>query len=77
MIHIKQDRFIPGMGQYQNGLIPWNINILYHLNNLKGKLIIPVNVDKIKQPFLRKMLSMVEINDIYLNIYKNQQEALC
>lgn len=54
-----------------------HINILYHLNNLKGKLIIPVNVDKIKQPFLRKMLSMVEINDIYLNIYKNQQAALC
>ena len=53
-----------------------HINITYHLNNLKGKLIILINVDKIKQPFLTKMLNKIEMNDNYLNIKKNQQEAL-
>ena len=36
-------------------------------------MIILINVDKIKQPFLTKMLNKIEMNDNYLNIKKNQQ----
>lgn len=35
-----------------------------------------MNVDKVKQPFLTKMLNKIEINDIYLNICQKPTQSI-
>ena len=65
---------IPGMQGYYN--IHKSINLIYHINKIKGKnhMIISIDAenafDKIQHTFMIKTLSKVGIEETYLNIIK-------
>ena len=67
-------RFIPGIQRFFN--ICKSVNVLHHINKLKGKnhVIICIDAekafDKIKHPFMIKILQETVIEGTYLNIIK-------
>ena len=67
-------RFIPGIQRFFN--ICKSVNVLHHINKLKGKnhVIICIDAekafDKIKHPFMIKILQEIVIEGTYLNIIK-------
>ena len=89
IIHRDQVRFIPGIQGWFN--ICKSINVLYHINRMKGKIHTIISIDaekafdKIKHPFMIKMLSKVGIEGANLNTIKalydkptpNQPTIIC
>ena len=73
-IHHDQSKFISGMQGFFN--ICKSINVIYHINKLKGKnhMIILIDADKafdkIQHPFMIKTLQKMGIEGTYLNIVK-------
>ena len=67
-------RFIPGIQRFFN--ICKSVNVLHRINKLKGKnhVIICIDAekafDKIKHPFMIKILQETVIEGTYLNIIK-------
>ena len=74
IIYHDQVGFIPGMQGSFN--ICKSINVIHHINKLKGKnhMIISIDAekafDKIQHPFMIKTLQKVGIEGTYLNIIK-------
>ena len=74
LTHHNQVGFIPGMQGLFN--IHKSINVIYHINKLKGKnhMIISIDAekafDKIQHPFMIKTLQKMGIEGTYLNIVK-------
>ena len=74
IIHHYQVGFIPGMQGFFN--IFKSINVIHHINKLKGKnhMIISIDAekafDKIQHPFVIKTLQKVGIEGTYLNLIK-------
>ena len=74
IIHHDQVGFIPEVQGFFN--ICKSINVIHHINKLKGKnhMIISIDAekafDKIQHPFMIKSLQKVGIEGIYLNIIK-------
>ena len=77
LIHHNQVGFIPGMQGFFN--IHKSINVIYHINKLKGKdhIIISIDAekgfDKIQHLFMIKTLQKMGIDGTYLNMVK----AIC
>ena len=74
LIHHNQVGFIPGMQGFFN--IHKSINVIYHINKLKGKdhIIISIDAekgfDKIQHLFMIKTLQKMGIDGTYLGIVK-------
>ena len=72
--HHDQVGFIPGMQGFFN--ICKTISVIHHINKLKNKnhMIISIDAekvfDKIKHPFIIKMLQKISMEGTYLNIAK-------
>ena len=75
LIRYDQVVFIPGMQGFFN--ICKSINVIHHINKLKGKthMIISIDAekafDKIQHPFMIKTLQKMGIKGNYLNIVKS------
>ena len=75
LIRYDQVVFIPGMQGFFN--ICKSINVIHHINKLKGKthMIISIDAekafDKIQHPFMIKTLQKMGIKGNYLNILKS------
>ena len=74
IIHHDQVGFIPGMKRFFN--IHKSINVIHHINKLKGKNHIIISIDakkdfdKIQHPFTIKTLQKAGIEGTFLNIIK-------
>ena len=74
IIHHDQVGCIPGMQGFFN--ICKSINIIHHINKLKGKNHMIISIDaekafyKIQHPFMIKTLQKAVIEETYLNIIK-------
>ena len=74
LIHHDQVRFIPGMQGFFN--ICKSINVIHHINKLKGKNHMTISIDaekafdKIQHPFMIKTLQNMGIEGTCLNIVK-------
>ena len=74
IIHHDQVGFIPRMQGFFN--ICKSINVIHHINKLKGKNHMTISIDvekafdKIQHPFMIKTLQKAGIEGTYLNIVK-------
>ena len=74
IIHQNQVGFIPGMQRFFN--ICKSINVIHHINKLKGKNYMLISIDaeqtfeKIQHQFMIKILQKAGIEGTYLNIIK-------
>ena len=74
LLHHDQVAFIPGMQGFFN--ICKSINVIHHINKLKGKHHTKISIDaekafdKIQHPSMIKILQKMDIEGIYLNVIK-------